>query len=64
MRKRVLIVEGADAVRGVAESVLRQNGYEVIAVSSGEKAKEVLQYARPDLIVLGAGSTRSSGGLM
>jgi len=54
MRKRVLIVEGADAVRGVAESVLRQNGYEVIAVSSGEKAKEVLQYARPDLIVLGA----------
>ncbi len=54
MRRRVLIVEGADAVRGVAESVLRQNGYEVIAVSSGEKAKEVLQYARPDLIVLGA----------
>ena len=54
MRKRVLIVEGADAVRGVAESVLRQNGYEVIAVSSGDKAKEVLQYARPDLIVLGA----------
>ena len=54
MRKRVLIIEGADAVRGVAESVLRQNGYEVIAVSSGDKAKEVLQYARPDLIVLGA----------
>lgn len=54
MRRRVLIVESADAVRGVAESVLRQNGYEVIAVSSGEKAKEVLQYARPDLIVLGA----------
>ncbi|PWB73533.1 hypothetical protein C3F09_05170 [candidate division GN15 bacterium] len=54
MRKRVLIVESADAVRGVAESVLRQNGYEVIAVSTGEKAKEVLQYSRPDVIVLGA----------
>jgi CheY-like chemotaxis protein len=59
MRKRILIVEGADAVRGVAESVLRQNGYEVIAVSSGDKAKEVLQYARPDLIVLG-GSMKSA----
>lgn len=54
MRKRVLIIEAADAIRGVAESVLRQNGYEVIAISSGEKAKEVLQYSRPDLIVLGA----------
>lgn len=54
MRKRVLIIEAADAIRGVAESILRQNGYEVVAVSSGDKAKEVLQYARPDLIVLGA----------
>lgn len=53
-RKRVLVAEAADAVRTVAESVLRQNGFEVIAVSSADKAKEVLQFARPDLMIMGA----------
>ena len=52
-RKRILVAEAADAVRGIAESVLRQNGFEVIAVSSCDKAKEVLQFARPDLLVVG-----------
>jgi two-component system phosphate regulon response regulator PhoB len=53
MRKRVLVAESADAVRQVVESVLRQNGYDVIAVSSFAKASEVLQFSRPDLIVAG-----------
>ena len=43
MHKRILIIEAADAVRGIAENVLRQNGYEVISVSDAEKALEVLQ---------------------
>ncbi|MBI5266407.1 MAG: hypothetical protein HY851_04160 [candidate division Zixibacteria bacterium] len=53
MRKRILVAESADAVRQVVESVLRQNGYDVIAVSSSVKASEVLQFSRPDLIVAG-----------
>ncbi len=54
MRKRVLVAHAADATRSIAETVLRQNGYDVIALSSADKAKEVLQFARPDLIIVGA----------
>jgi len=54
MRKRVLLVEPSDTVRGVAETVLRQNGYEVIPVSTAEKALEVLSFSRPELIIVGA----------
>ncbi len=57
MRKRVLVAESADAVRQVVESVLRQNGYDVIAVSTAGKAAEVLQFSRPDLIVTGGDLT-------
>ena len=57
MRQRVLIAEKSDAIRGVAETVLRQNGYEVISVSSAEKALEVLKFTRPDLLIIGADLT-------
>ena len=53
VRKRVLLVEESDASRSVAEAVLRQNAYEVISVISGEKALEVLNFTRPDLIITG-----------
>ena len=53
MHKRVLLAEESDTIRGVAESVLRQNGFEVISVMSGEKALEVMEFSRPDLIVVG-----------
>ncbi|HUV31146.1 MAG TPA: hypothetical protein VMY05_08680 [Acidobacteriota bacterium] len=53
MRKRVLVVETADATRGVAETVLRQNGFEVISVPTAEKASDVLQLSRPDLLIVG-----------
>ena len=54
MRKRVLLAEQSDTIRGMAESVLRQAGLEVISVSGSEKAKEVLGFSRPDLIIVGA----------
>lgn len=53
MRKRILLAEASATVRGVAESVLRQNGFEVISVVSGEKALEVIEFSRPDVIVAG-----------
>jgi CheY-like chemotaxis protein len=53
MRKRVLVVEQSDAIRGVAETVLRQNGFEVISISSADKALEVLKLTRPDLMIMG-----------
>lgn len=53
MPKRILVAESADAVRQVIESLLRQNGYDVIGVSSAARAAEVLQFGRPDLLVAG-----------
>jgi DNA-binding response OmpR family regulator len=57
MRKRVLMAEQSDAIRGIAETVLRQNGFEVISVAAAEKALEVLKFSRPDLIIVGADLT-------
>ncbi len=54
MHRRVLIAEQADTVRAVAEAVLRQNGFDVIAVTAAEKAREVLELSRPDLLIIGA----------
>ena len=53
MHKRVLVAEAADTTRTVAESVLRQNGFEVISVMSAEKALEVLQFTTPDVLIVG-----------
>jgi CheY-like chemotaxis protein len=52
MSKRILLAEESNTIRELAESLLRQNGIEVLSVTSGEKAMDVLNYARPDLIIM------------
>ncbi len=52
-KKKVLLAEENDAARGIAELILRQNGFEVITLSTAAKALEVLQFTRPDLIIIG-----------
>jgi len=47
----VLIAEQSDITRQAAETVLRQNGFEVIAVSTGDKAYQVLEHTKPHLII-------------
>lgn len=54
MAKKVLVAEASDAVRAVLEGLLRQNGFDVIGVGAADRAGEVLQFGRPDLIVTGA----------
>ncbi|MFH1686982.1 MAG: hypothetical protein ABIE70_05605 [bacterium] len=61
MNRRVLLAESSEAIRGVAEPVLRQNGYEVISVATAEKALQVLEFSRPNLIIAGAGLQLQSG---
>jgi twitching motility two-component system response regulator PilG len=61
MRKKVLLVEKSDAIRRAAEGLLRQNGYEVIALSEAEKALEVVSLSRPDLLVVGGDIVCQSG---
>jgi len=41
-------------MRSVAETILRQNGYEVMAVASGDQAEEIMELTRPDLVVVAA----------
>ena len=53
MHKRVLLAEQSNTISGVAGTVLRQNGFEVIAVSTADKAIEVLNFSRPDVMVIG-----------
>jgi len=54
MHKRVLLAESSDTIRGIANSMLRQNGYEVISVSSAAKGFEVLNYSKPDILIVGS----------
>ena len=54
MHKKILLVEQSDATRGVAETLLRQNGFDVVGVQTAERAMEVLKFGRPDLIVAGS----------
>ena len=52
MRKRVLIAEPSDITRQAAETVLRQSGFEVIAVATSEKAFQILEHSKPHLIIV------------
>lgn len=54
MRKKILVAEKSDAIRSIAESILHQNGYDVITASTIEKAKELIITARPNMVIIGA----------
>jgi two-component system cell cycle response regulator DivK len=54
MAKKVLIVESSLAVRGIAESLLRQNGYDVMAADAAGMAREILDTGKVDLILVGS----------
>ncbi|HPI32520.1 MAG TPA: hypothetical protein PLR32_04325 [candidate division Zixibacteria bacterium] len=54
MRKKVLLAERSDATRSVAETILRQHGYDVVAVTESDAAVQVLQTGKPDLVLVGA----------
>jgi len=52
MSKKVLLIEPSLAVRGIAESLLRQNGYEVFAADSAAAAGDILQGSKIDLLLV------------
>lgn len=52
MSKLILIVEDSPTDRAIAESVCKNNGYDVITVDEGEKALEIAAEKKPDLILL------------
>jgi hypothetical protein len=61
MRKKVLIAEQSDAIRSIAESILHQNGFDVISCSAGDKAKALIISEQPNLVIVGADIRDSEG---
>ncbi len=63
MSKRILLAEASDTIRGVATTVLRQNGLKVISVGTAQKAMEVLNHTRPSLLIVGGTLADPDGSL-
>ncbi len=54
MRKKIVVAEKSDAIRSIAETILHQNGYDVLSASNIEKAKELIIAVRPNMVIIGA----------
>ena len=50
--KRVLVADDSPAIRSLAESILRQAGYDVSTVDNGADAIEWIKGKQPDLVLL------------
>ena len=61
MARRILIVEESLAVRGIAESLLRQNGYEVFTAETADSAREIIASSKVDLILVSSGIVDAQG---
>ncbi len=55
MKAQILVVEDQSATSDLICEVLRAEGYEVQPVNSGSKARESVQRAQPELIILDRG---------
>ncbi|MCP4582703.1 MAG: response regulator [candidate division Zixibacteria bacterium] len=53
--KKIMVVENSPTIISVADSLLRQRGYDVTCLSDGQKALELARAERPDLILTALG---------
>lgn len=54
MRKKIVVAEKSDAVRSIAESLLHQNGFDVLAARTAPQAHELIVSAEPNMLIAGA----------
>lgn len=59
--KKVVVAEASPTIKSVADSLLRQHGYDVICTSDGLQALEVISAERPDLVLAGVGLSGITG---
>ena len=58
MRKRILVVEDQEDLRGVLSTLLAGSGYEMLEAADGRAGVAKAKSERPDLILVGYASTR------
>jgi twitching motility two-component system response regulator PilH len=51
--KKILVVESSPTIKSVADSLLRQKGFDVTCLSDGQRAYEFARSEKPDLILSG-----------
>lgn len=61
MAKKVLLAEKSPAIRNIAESLLRQGGYEVLSAENIESAREILKDSKIDLLLISSDLDDSGG---
>jgi CheY-like chemotaxis protein len=59
--KKVVVAEASPTIKSVADSLLRQNGYDVVCTSDGLQAWEIISAEKPDLVLVGQGLSGMSG---
>ncbi len=59
--KKVIVAESSPTIKSVADSLLRQSGYDVVCTSDGLQAWEVISAEKPDLVLVGASLSGISG---
>jgi CheY-like chemotaxis protein len=61
MSKKILIADQSETVRGIAESLFRKEGFEVVSASDGVEALELIRTAGVDLAFLNSGLPEIDG---
>jgi len=59
--KKVLVVENSPTIISVADSLLRQRGYDVTCLNDAEKALDFIKAERPDLVLTAIGLNGMDG---
>lgn len=59
--KKVVVADASPTIKSVADSLLRQHGYNVVCTSDGLQAWEVIRAERPDLVLAGLNLSGISG---
>jgi len=59
--KKVVVAESSPTIKSVADSLLRQSGYDVICTSDGLQAWEIVAAEKPDLVLAGLGLSGITG---
>jgi CheY-like chemotaxis protein len=59
--KKIVVAESSPTIKSVADTLLRQNGYDVICTSDGLQAWEVISSGKPDLVLTGLNLSGMNG---